>query len=130
VVASGMFLTLHQAAPLVAFAHRPMQQAVPVGSGGDGGHYWAWTRKKVKGRLRLKVPCVRGRAAREGLSKRLKFNDSDADVMRGKQGCRRQGCEVLKASGAQKRALLAVPPGPSMSLRSLAQALRARARID
>lgn len=99
-VASGV-LTLAQAAPLVRFRARAMQDAVPVGSGAMAAILGMEARKVIEGC----AEAVRtfGTNTTE-VVEAVNFNDPAQTVIAGSKAAVEKACEILKANGA-KRAL-------------------------
>jgi [acyl-carrier-protein] S-malonyltransferase len=99
-VASGV-LTLAQAAPLVRFRARAMQEAVPVGTG-------AMAAILGMDAERVRAGCAEAQATFPAGSgevvEAVNFNDPAQTVIAGSKAAVEKACEVLKANGA-KRAL-------------------------
>lgn len=96
-VASGV-LTLAQAAPLVRFRARAMQEAVPVGAGAMAAILGLPAEEVVKG-------CATATQTAPGeVAEAVNFNDTAQTVIAGSKAGVEKACEVLKEMGA-KRAL-------------------------
>jgi [acyl-carrier-protein] S-malonyltransferase len=91
-------LTLADAAPLVRFRARAMQEAVPVGTGAMAAILGLDAQKVIEG-------CAQVQRELPGeVVEAVNFNDPAQTVIAGSKAGVEKGCEVLKAMGA-KRAL-------------------------
>jgi [acyl-carrier-protein] S-malonyltransferase len=101
-VASGV-LTLAQAAPLVRFRARAMQQAVPVGVGAMAAVLGMDSGKVVAGCAEVTASFGAGSAE---IVEAVNFNDPMQTVIAGSKAAVDKACELLKAGGAKR----ALPP--------------------
>lgn len=103
-VAAGA-LTLAQAAPLVRFRARAMQEAVPVGTGAMAAVLGMEAQKVIEGC----AEAVRsfGTNTTE-VVEAVNFNDPAQTVIAGSKAAVDKACEVLKANGAKRALLLPV----------------------
>jgi [acyl-carrier-protein] S-malonyltransferase len=120
-VASGV-LTLAQAAPLVRFRARAMQQAVPVGVGAMAAVLGMEAAKVVAG-------CAEATASfgtdSAEIVEAVNFNDPMQTVIAGSKAAVDKACELLKANGAKRALLLPVSaPFHSSLMKPAAEALR------
>ena len=122
-VASGV-LTLAQAAPLVRFRARAMQQAVPVGVGAMAAVLGMDAAKVVAGCAEATASFGAGSAE---IVEAVNFNDPMQTVIAGSKAAVDKACEVLKAQGAKRALPLPVSaPFHSSLMRPAAEALRER----
>jgi len=120
-VASGV-LTLAQAAPLVRFRARAMQQAVPVGVGAMAAVLGMEAAKVVAGCAEATASFGAGSAE---IVEAVHFNDPMQTVIAGSKAAVDKACELLKASGAKRALLLPVSaPFHSSLMKPAAEALR------
>ena len=120
-VASGV-LTLAQAAPLVRFRARAMQQAVPVGVGAMAAVLGMEAAKVVAGCAEATASFGAGSAE---IVEAVNFNDPMQTVIAGSKAAVDKACELLKASGAKRALLLPVSaPFHSSLMKPAAEALR------
>jgi len=120
-VASGV-LTLAQAAPLVRFRARAMQQAVPVGVGAMAAVLGMDSAKVVAGCAEATASF--GAASTE-IVEAVNFNDPMQTVIAGSKAAVDKACELLKANGAKRALLLPVSaPFHSSLMKPAAEALR------
>jgi [acyl-carrier-protein] S-malonyltransferase len=120
-VASGV-LTLAQAAPLVRFRARAMQQAVPVGVGAMAAVLGMDSGKVVAGCAEVTVSFGAGSAE---IVEAVNFNDPMQTVIAGSKAAVDKACELLKAGGAKRALLLPVSaPFHSSLMKPAAEALR------
>ena len=120
-VAAGA-LTLTQAAPLVRFRARAMQQAVPVGIGAMAAVLGMPAAKVVAGCA--EVTASFGTDSAE-VVEAVNFNDPMQTVIAGSKAAVDKACEVLKAQGAKRALPLPVSaPFHSSLMRPAAEALR------
>ena len=99
-VAAGV-LTLEQAAPLVRFRARAMQEAVPVGMGAMAAILGMEAAKVIEGCAEAVQSFGPGSAE---IVEAVNFNDPLQTVIAGSKAAVDKACEILKANGA-KRAL-------------------------
>lgn len=95
-------LSLADAAPLVRFRARAMQEAVPVGTGAMAAILGLDAQKVIEGCAEAQR-LIRDTAAGE-VVEAVNFNDPAQTVIAGSKAAVEKACEVLKAMGA-KRAL-------------------------
>jgi [acyl-carrier-protein] S-malonyltransferase len=120
-VASGV-LTLAQAAPLVRFRARAMQQAVPVGVGAMAAVLGMDSAKVVAGCAEATASFGAGSAE---IVEAVNFNDPMQTVIAGSKAAVDKACELLKANGAKRALLLPVSaPFHSSLMKPAAEALR------
>jgi [acyl-carrier-protein] S-malonyltransferase len=120
-VASGV-LTLAQAAPLVRFRARAMQQAVPVGVGAMAAVLGMDSAKVVAGCAEATSSFGAGSAE---IVEAVNFNDPMQTVIAGSKAAVDKACELLKANGAKRALLLPVSaPFHSSLMKPAAEALR------
>jgi len=120
-VASGV-LTLAQAAPLVRFRARAMQQAVPVGVGAMAAVLGMEAAKVVAGCAEATASFGTGSAE---IVEAVNFNDPMQTVIAGSKAAVDKACELLKANGAKRALLLPVSaPFHSSLMKPAAEALR------
>jgi len=120
-VASGV-LTLAQAAPLVRFRARAMQQAVPVGVGAMAAVLGMEAGKVVAGCAEATASFGAGSAE---IVEAVNFNDPMQTVIAGSKSAVDKACELLKANGAKRALLLPVSaPFHSSLMKPAAEALR------
>jgi len=120
-VASGV-LTLAQAAPLVRFRARAMQQAVPVGAGAMAAVLGMEAGKVVAGCA--EVTASFGENSVE-IVEAVNFNDPLQTVIAGSKAAVDKACELLKANGAKRALLLPVSaPFHSSLMKPAAEALQ------
>jgi [acyl-carrier-protein] S-malonyltransferase len=120
-VASGV-LTLEQAAPLVRFRARAMQQAVPVGVGAMAAVLGMEAAKVVAGCAEATASFGAGSAE---IVEAVNFNDPMQTVIAGSKAAVDKACELLKAGGAKRALLLPVSaPFHSSLMKPAAEALR------
>ena len=120
-VASGV-LTLAQAAPLVRFRARAMQQAVPVGVGAMAAVLGMEAAKVVAGCSEATASFGAGSAE---IVEAVNFNDPMQTVIAGSKAAVDKACELLKAGGAKRALLLPVSaPFHSSLMKPAAEALR------
>ncbi len=120
-VASGV-LTLAQAAPLVRFRARAMQQAVPVGVGAMAAVLGMEAAKVVAGCAEATASFGTGSAE---IVEAVNFNDPMQTVIAGSKAAVDKACELLKANGAKRALLLPVSaPFHSSLMKRAAEALR------
>ena len=120
-VASGV-LTLAQAAPLVRFRARAMQQAVPVGTGAMAAVLGMEAGKVVAGCAEATASFGAGSAE---IVEAVNFNDPMQTVIAGSKAAVDKACELLKANGAKRALLLPVSaPFHSSLMKPAAEALR------
>jgi [acyl-carrier-protein] S-malonyltransferase len=120
-VASGV-LTLAQAAPLVRFRARAMQQAVPVGVGAMAAVLGMEAAKVVAGCAEATASFGAGSAE---IVEAVNFNDPMQTVIAGSKAAVDKACELLKAGGAKRALLLPVSaPFHSSLMKPAAEALR------
>ena len=120
-VASGV-LTLAQAAPLVRFRARAMQQAVPVGVGAMAAVLGMESGKVVAGCAEATASFGPGSAE---IVEAVNFNDPAQTVIAGSKAAVDKACELLKANGAKRALLLPVSaPFHSSLMKPAAKALR------
>jgi len=120
-VASGV-LTLAQAAPLVRFRARAMQQAVPVGVGAMAAVLGMDAAKVVTGCTEATASFGAGSAE---IVEAVNFNDPMQTVIAGSKAAVDKACELLKANGAKRALLLPVSaPFHSSLMKPAAEALR------
>lgn len=120
-VASGV-LTLAQAAPLVRFRARAMQQAVPVGAGAMAAVLGMEAGKVVAGCA--EVTASFGASSAE-IVEAVNFNDPLQTVIAGSKAAVDKACELLKANGAKRALLLPVSaPFHSSLMKPAAEALQ------
>lgn len=120
-VASGV-LTLAQAAPLVRFRARAMQQAVPVGAGAMAAVLGMEAGKVVAGCA--EVTASFGADSVE-IVEAVNFNDPLQTVIAGSKAAVDKACELLKANGAKRALLLPVSaPFHSSLMKPAAEALQ------
>jgi [acyl-carrier-protein] S-malonyltransferase len=122
-VASGV-LTLAQAAPLVRFRARAMQQAVPVGAGAMAAILGMDAGKVKAGCAEVTASFGAGSAE---IVEAVNFNDPMQTVIAGSKAAVEKACEVLKAQGAKRALPLPVSaPFHSSLMKPAAEALRER----
>ncbi|MBT2304742.1 ACP S-malonyltransferase [Variovorax paradoxus] len=122
-VASGV-LTLAQAAPLVRFRARAMQQAVPVGAGAMAAVLGMDAGKVKAGCAEATASFGAGSAE---IVEAVNFNDPMQTVIAGSKAAVEKACEVLKAQGAKRALPLPVSaPFHSSLMKPAAEALRER----
>lgn len=120
-VAAGV-LTLTQAAPLVRFRARAMQNAVPVGVGAMAAILGMDAEKVIAGCA--EVTQGFGADSTE-VVEAVNFNDPAQTVIAGSKAAVERACEVLKASGAKRALSLPVSaPFHSSLMRPAAERLR------
>ncbi|MEJ1163400.1 ACP S-malonyltransferase [Variovorax sp. CCNWLW186] len=120
-VASGV-LTLAQAAPLVRFRARAMQQAVPVGTGAMAAVLGMEAGKVVAGCAEATASFGAGSGE---IVEAVNFNDPMQTVIAGSKAAVDKACELLKANGAKRALLLPVSaPFHSSLMKPAAEALR------
>lgn len=120
-VASGV-LTLAQAAPLVRFRARAMQQAVPVGVGAMAAVLGMDSSKVVAGCAEATASFGTGSPE---IVEAVNFNDPMQTVIAGSKAAVDKACELLKANGAKRALLLPVSaPFHSSLMKPAAEALR------
>lgn len=120
-VTSGV-LTLAQAAPLVRFRARAMQQAVPVGVGAMAAVLGMDSGKVVAGCAEATASFGAGSAE---IVEAVNFNDPMQTVIAGSKAAVDKACELLKAGGAKRALLLPVSaPFHSSLMKPAAEALR------
>ena len=120
-VASGV-LTLAQAAPLVRFRARAMQQAVPVGVGAMAAVLGMEAAMVVAGCAEATASFGEGSAE---IVEAVNFNDPMQTVIAGSKAAVDKACELLKAGGAKRALLLPVSaPFHSSLMKPAAEALR------
>jgi len=120
-VASGV-LTLAQAAPLVRFRARAMQQAVPVGTGAMAAVLGMEVGKVVAGCAEATASFGAGSGE---IVEAVNFNDPMQTVIAGSKAAVDKACELLKANGAKRALLLPVSaPFHSSLMKPAAEALR------
>ena len=120
-VASGV-LTLAQAAPLVRFRARAMQQAVPVGVGAMAAVLGMDSGKVVAGCAEATASFGAGSTE---IVEAVNFNDPMQTVIAGSKAAVYKACELLKAGGAKRALLLPVSaPFHSSLMKPAAEALR------
>ncbi|TBR72461.1 MAG: [acyl-carrier-protein] S-malonyltransferase [Burkholderiaceae bacterium] len=121
-VAAGV-LTLAQAAPLVRFRARAMQEAVPVGAGAMAAILGMEAAKVIAGCAEAVASFGPGSAE---TVQAANFNDPAQTVIAGSKAAVDKACEVLKASGAKRALLLPVSaPFHSSLMKPAAEKLRA-----
>lgn len=120
-VASGV-LTLADAAPLVRFRARAMQEAVPVGTGAMAAILGLDPQKVVDGC----AEAARSFGTNSGeVVEAVNFNDPVQTVIAGSKAAVEKACEVLKASGAKRALPLPVSaPFHSSLMKPAAERLR------
>lgn len=119
-VASGV-LTLAQAAPLVRFRARAMQQAVPVGAGAMAAVLGMDAGKVKAGCAEVTASFGTGSAE---IVEAVNFNDPMQTVIAGSKAAVEKACEVLKAQGAKRALPLPVSaPFHSSLMKPAAEAL-------
>ena len=121
-VAAGV-LTLAQAAPLVRFRARAMQDAVPVGAGAMAAILGLEADKVVAG-------CAEATRSfgveSTEIVQAANFNDPAQTVIAGSKAAVDKACEVLKAGGAKRALLLPVSaPFHSRLMKPAAEKLKA-----
>ncbi|CAN7283456.1 ACP S-malonyltransferase [Variovorax sp. LjRoot84] len=122
-VASGV-LTLAQAAPLVRFRARAMQQAVPVGAGAMAAVLGMDAGKVKAGCAEVTASFGTGSAE---IVEAVNFNDPMQTVIAGSKAAVEKACEVLKAQGAKRALPLPVSaPFHSSLMKPAAEALEER----
>ena len=122
-VAAGV-LTLAQAAPLVRFRARAMQQAVPVGAGAMAAILGMDSLEVIAGCAEATATFTPDSAE---IVEAVNFNDPLQTVIAGSKAAVEKACEVLKANGAKRALPLPVSaPFHSSLMKPAAQALRAR----
>ena len=120
-VASGV-LTLAQAAPLVRFRARAMQQAVPVGAGAMAAVLGMEAGKVVAGCAEITASFGADSAE---IVEAVNFNDPLQTVIAGSKAAVDKACELLKANGAKRALLLPVSaPFHSSLMKPAAEALQ------
>jgi [acyl-carrier-protein] S-malonyltransferase len=122
-VASGA-LTLAQAAPLVRFRARAMQEAVPVGTGAMAAVLGMDAQKVIEGCAQ----AVRSFGTNTSeVVEAVNFNDPAQTVIAGSKAAVDKACELLKASGAKRALLLPVSaPFHSSLMKPAAEKLKER----
>lgn len=120
-VAAGV-LTLSQAAPLVRFRARAMQEAVPVGAGAMAAILGMEAAKVIAG-------CAEVTAGfgKDGIEvvEAVNFNDPLQTVIAGSKAAVERACELLKTNGAKRALPLPVSaPFHSSLMRPAAEKLR------
>ena len=120
-VASGV-LSLSQAAPLVRFRARAMQDAVPVGAGAMAAILGMEAAKVIEG-------CAEAVQAfgpnSSEIVEAVNFNDPLQTVIAGSKAAVDKACEILKANGAKRALPLAVSaPFHSSLMKPAAEKLR------
>lgn len=122
-VASGV-LTLAQAAPLVRFRARAMQEAVPVGTGAMAAILGMDAQNVIEGcaqALRTFGPNT------TEVAEAVNFNDPSQTVIAGTKAGVDKACEVLKANGAKRALPLPVSaPFHSSLMKPAAEKLKER----
>ncbi|CAN7298993.1 ACP S-malonyltransferase [Variovorax sp. LjRoot130] len=119
-VASGV-LTLAQAAPLVRFRARAMQQAVRVGAGAMAAVLGMDAGKVKAGCAEVTASFGTGSAE---IVEAVNFNDPMQTVIAGSKAAVEKACEVLKAQGAKRALPLPVSaPFHSSLMKPAAEAL-------
>jgi [acyl-carrier-protein] S-malonyltransferase len=120
-VAAGA-LTLRQAAPLVRFRAKAMQEAVPVGVGAMAAILGMDAAKVIAGCLEVTQSFGTGSA---DMVEAVNFNDPAQTVIAGSKAAVDKACEVLKASGAKRALPLPVSaPFHSSLMRPAAEKLK------
>ncbi|WP_210547165.1 ACP S-malonyltransferase [Rhodoferax sp. PAMC 29310] len=120
-VAAGS-LTLAQAAPLVRFRAKAMQEAVPVGVGAMAAILGMDAARVVAGCDEVMVTL--GADSSEVVAA-VNFNDPMQTVIAGSKAAVDRACEVLKANGAKRALLLPVSaPFHSALMKPAAEKLR------
>lgn len=120
-VAAGM-LTLSQAAPLVRFRAKAMQDAVPVGVGAMAAILGMDAAKVVAGCADVTQGFGEGSAE---IVEAVNFNDPAQTVIAGSKAAVEKACEFLKAGGAKRALPLPVSaPFHSSLMKPAAEKLR------
>jgi [acyl-carrier-protein] S-malonyltransferase len=114
-------LTLADAAPLVRFRARAMQEAVPVGTGAMAAILGLDAQKVIEG-------CAQVQRELPGeVVEAVNFNDPAQTVIAGSKAGVEKGCEVLKAMGAKRALPLPVSaPFHSSLMKPAAEKLKAK----
>lgn len=121
-VAAGV-LTLAQAAPLVRFRARAMQDAVPVGLGAMAAILGLDAAKVIAGCAEATQSFGANSAE---VVEAANFNDPVQTVIAGSKAAVDKACEILKASGARRALLLPVSaPFHSSLMKPAAEKLKA-----
>lgn len=122
-VAAGA-LTLSDAAPLVRFRARAMQEAVPVGVGAMAAILGLDSAKVVEGCAEAAATFAAGSGE---VVEAVNFNDPAQTVIAGSKAAVDKACEVLKANGAKRALPLPVSaPFHSSLMKPAADRLRER----
>ncbi len=122
-VAAGV-LTLAQAAPLVRFRARAMQEAVPVGVGAMAAILGMESAQVIAGCAEVSAGFLAGSGE---VVEAVNFNDPVQTVIAGSKAAVEKACEVLKANGAKRALPLPVSaPFHSSLMRPAAEALKGR----
>ena len=120
-VAAGV-LSLAQAAPLVRFRARAMQEAVPVGVGAMAAVLGLAASRVMEGCAEASASFGAGSAE---VVEAVNFNDPMQTVIAGSKAAVEKACEVVKALGAKRALMLPVSaPFHSSLMRPVAQRLR------
>jgi [acyl-carrier-protein] S-malonyltransferase len=106
-VASGV-LTLSQAAPLVRFRARAMQDAVPVGAGAMAAILGLDATKIIATCARMSCGAGQNGLKFGETVEAVNFNDPMQTVIAGSKAAVDMACEELKAAGAKRALLLQV----------------------
>ncbi|HUR87822.1 MAG TPA: ACP S-malonyltransferase [Ramlibacter sp.] len=118
-------LALADAAPLVRFRARAMQEAVPVGTGAMAAILGLDAQKVIEGCAEAQRQ-LRGDVASE-VVEAVNFNDPAQTVIAGSKAGVDKACEVLKAMGAKRALPLAVSaPFHSSLMKPAADKLKAK----
>jgi [acyl-carrier-protein] S-malonyltransferase len=118
-------LALADAAPLVRFRARAMQEAVPVGTGAMAAILGLDAQKVIEGCAQAQRE-IRGDVASEAVEA-VNFNDPAQTVIAGSKAAVEKACEVLKAMGAKRALPLPVSaPFHSSLMKPAAEKLKAR----
>ena len=117
-------LTLADAAPLVRFRARAMQEAVPVGTGAMAAILGLDAQKVIEG-------CAEAQRELRDMNgevvEAVNFNDPAQTVIAGSKAAVDKACEVLKGMGAKRALLLPVSaPFHSSLMKPAAEKLRAK----
>src|SRR3954464_4519244 len=117
-------LTLADAAPLVRFRARAMQEAVPVGTGAMAAILGLDAQKVIEGCAETQRQL---RETAGEVVEAVNFNDPAQTVIAGSKAAVDKACELLKAAGAKRALLLPVSaPFHSSLMKPAADRLRER----
>jgi [acyl-carrier-protein] S-malonyltransferase len=118
-------LALADAAPLVRFRARAMQEAVPVGAGAMAAILGLDAKKVIDGCAEAQR-LLRGEVASE-VVEAVNFNDPSQTVIAGSKAGVEKACEVLKGMGAKRTLPLPVSaPFHSSLMKPAAEKLKAK----